>query len=104
MKRVFTDRLVATCDLVKAQLESSGIRTELKNERGSATVGEGLPVFSEPTLPFAWPEVWVSDEDEQAALAIIADVGTNLTPEELEREAMNPDNKPDEPGPAASRL
>ena len=104
MKRVFTDRLVTACDLVKSQLEASGIGAELKNERGSTTVGEGLPVFSEPSLPFAWPEVWVKHEDEQAALVIIADIGSDISPEELEREAMDPDNKPDEPGPSAGRL
>lgn len=104
MKRVFTDRLVTACDLAKSRLEAAAIQAELKNERGSTTIGEGLPVFSEPSLAFAWPEVWVNDEDEQAALAIIADVGSAISPEELELEAMDPENKPDEPGPSAGRL
>jgi hypothetical protein len=58
MKRIFT---------------ASNIISALKNEGGSAVTGNALPVPSGSELPWAWPEVWVNDEDFEAASEIAAD-------------------------------
>jgi hypothetical protein len=63
LKKVFTNSSVVPCDLAKSVLEAAGIFTVMKHELGSAAAGYGLPVPDNPSLPWAWPEVWVSDED-----------------------------------------
>lgn len=72
MKRVFTNSSVVPCDLVKSVLDSEGIFATIRNELGSAASGCSLPVVDNPSLPWAWPEVWVSDEDYDRASALIA--------------------------------
>lgn len=54
-------------------LDAYGIMSALKNEGGSAITGNALPVPSGSELPWAWPEVWVNDEDFEAASQIAAD-------------------------------
>ena len=72
MKEVFTNSSVIPCDLIKSVLDSAGITATIRNELGSAAAGCGLPVLDNPSLPWAWPEVWVNDEDYERALEIIA--------------------------------
>jgi hypothetical protein len=43
------------------------------NEGGSAMPGNSLPIPYASELPWAWPEVWVNDEDFAAASEIAAD-------------------------------
>jgi hypothetical protein len=73
MKQVFTAPSVVPCDLLKGLLEAEGIACMIKNERGSAIAGEGLPLPSSPALSWAWPEVGVNDGDFDRATAIAAE-------------------------------
>jgi hypothetical protein len=72
MKQVFTNSSVIPCDLVKSMLDAEGIPAIIKNERGSAAAGYSLPVLDNPSLPWAWPEVWVPDGDYEKALELIS--------------------------------
>jgi hypothetical protein len=72
MKQVFTNPSVIPCDLIKSVLEADGISVTIKNELGSAAAGYGLPMPDNPSLPWAWPEVWVNDEDYERAAELIA--------------------------------
>lgn len=73
MKKVFTAPSVIPCDFLRSMLEAEGIASMLKNEGGSAMTGNALPVPSGSELPWAWPEVWVNDEDFEVASQIAAD-------------------------------
>jgi hypothetical protein len=73
MKRVFTASSVIPCDFLRSMLDAAGIASVFKNEGGSAMTGNALPVPSGSELPWAWPEVWVSDEDFEVASEIAAD-------------------------------
>ena len=77
MKRIFTASNIIPCDLLRSILEASGIDSALKNEGGSAITGNALPVPGGSELPWAWPEVWVKDEDFEAASEIAADFQRN---------------------------
>lgn len=77
MKMIFTDPSVVPCDLLKGCLEVQGLRVILKNERGSACAGVGYPIPFMPSATFAWPEVWVADEDVDAAARIVAEMKQN---------------------------
>jgi hypothetical protein len=72
MRKVFTNSSVVPCDLAKSVLEAAGIFAVIKHELGSAAAGYSLPVPNNPSLPWAWPEVWVSDEDYERALEVLA--------------------------------
>jgi hypothetical protein len=73
MKRIFTASNVIPCDFLRSLLDAYGIVSALKNEGGSAVTGNAFPVPSGSELPWAWPEVWVNDEDFEAASEIAAD-------------------------------
>jgi hypothetical protein len=73
MKRIFTASNVIPCDLLRSLLDACGIVSALKNEGGSGMTGNALPVPTGSELPWAWPEVWVNDEDFEAASEIVAD-------------------------------
>jgi len=70
MKQVFTNPSVVPCDILRGLLEAEGIESMIKNERGSAMAGIGYPVPNVPSVPFAWPEVWVNDDDFEKAVEI----------------------------------
>jgi hypothetical protein len=76
MKKVFTRSSVIPCDLAKSVLEAAGIFAVIKHELGSAAAGYSWPVPDNPSLPWAWPEVWVSDEDYERALETLSTVDT----------------------------
>jgi hypothetical protein len=59
MKKIFTSPNLTRCDLVLGVLEQSGINAMLKNELAYNTAGASIV----GALGFAWPEVWVNDED-----------------------------------------
>jgi hypothetical protein len=84
VKKVFTNSSVVPCDLAKSVLEAAGIFAVMKHELGSAAAGYALPVPNNPSLPWAWPELWVSDEDYERALETLAtvDVGQGDEPEQ----------------------
>jgi len=71
MKMLFTDPSVVPCDLLKGMLAGQGITAMIKNERGAASAGVGEPVPFMVTPAFAWPEVWVADEDYEEAAALM---------------------------------
>jgi hypothetical protein len=73
MKRVFRAPSVIPCDFLRSMLDAAGIDSMFKNESGSAATGNALPVPSGSELPWAWPEVWVNDEDFELASQIAAD-------------------------------
>ena len=73
MKRVYTDPNIVRCDLFRSMLGAARIESMFKNEAGSAWTGYGYPVPSGSALPWAWPEVWVNDEDFDMASQIAAD-------------------------------
>jgi len=73
MKRVFTSPNIIRCDFLRSMLTSAGIDSMFKNEGGSAITGNAFPVPSGAALPWAWPEVWVNDEDFEVASQIAAD-------------------------------
>jgi hypothetical protein len=73
MKEIFTAPNVIPCDLLKAILEAHGIRSFIKYEHGSPIFGIEDPASSCPFPPFAWPKVWVQDEDFPQANEIVAE-------------------------------
>jgi hypothetical protein len=67
MKKVYENPDFSMVGHFQSLLESSGIRTEIRNEGGSSVAGE---------VPFTqvYPELWVrSNNDLEAARTIIAD-------------------------------
>ena len=80
MRRVFENSSVIPCDLIKSVLEAAGIEATIRNELGSAAAGFSLPVADNPSLPWAWPEVWVNDEDYERALEVIANTTMGQNP------------------------
>lgn len=80
MRMIFTAPSVVPCDVLKGVLDSNGIGSVIRNERGSAGAGTGDPVPFMPSLTFAWPEVWVADADAEAAAALAAGMNTDERP------------------------
>jgi len=77
MKKVFTRSSVIPCDLAKSVLEAAGIFAVIRHELGSAAAGYSWPVPDNPSLPWAWPEVLVSDEDYERALEVLSTIDTD---------------------------
>jgi hypothetical protein len=88
MKKIYTASNVFACDILRGILESEGIRSMLKNELGSGMAGYGLPLPGAPSLPWAWPEVWVNDEDFDAASRIASDFDKAQPPAAEEDQPM----------------
>ena len=65
MKKVLVSQLLVEVEALKEALEGAGIRCMVKNRQGSSLAGE---------VPFAevFPELWVNDEDEAAAMQVLA--------------------------------
>ena len=78
MRMVFTARSVVPCDLLKAMLEAEGITCVIRNEFGTHLVGYGFPVPGGSALPWAWPEVWIREEDISAAQPLIDQVQESM--------------------------
>jgi len=74
MKRIYSSRNLSHCDMVKSVLAQSGINSMLKNEFACSTAGAGIT----GALGFVWPEVWVTDEDEQTAVECLKDSGLSF--------------------------
>ncbi len=72
MKKIFTAPSVVPCDMLRALLDSAGVPAMIKNEHGSAIAGIGYPVAASPSVAFAWPEVWVNEEDFEKAAELLA--------------------------------
>jgi len=89
MKKVFTDPSVVPCDLMSAFLRGCGIESIIKNERGSGIAGEGWPIPGNPSLAWAWPEIWVRDEQFEEALSIVKDVQDSKDSDESESIQQN---------------
>jgi hypothetical protein len=71
MKQVFTKSSVIPCDLVKSMLEAAGIPAVIRHELGSAAAGYSIPAPDNPSLPWAWPEVWVPDDHYERAVELV---------------------------------
>lgn len=71
MKKVFTHSSVIPCDLIVSVLDAAGIPAVIHNELGSAASGYSIPVRDNPSLPWAWPEVWVDEADYELALELV---------------------------------
>lgn len=84
MKKVFTNPSVIPCDLMSAFLKGCGIDCIIKNERGSGIAGAGWPIFGNPSLAWAWPEIWVRDEQFEEALSIVQDIQESQASHESE--------------------
>jgi len=74
MKRIYSSRNLTHCDMVRGVLAQSGITAMLENEIACNTAGAGVA----GALGFAWPEVWVNDEDEQKAVECLEDSGLSF--------------------------
>lgn len=74
MKKVWSSPSLVQCDLMKAMLEGEGIRCALLNENSARFAGIGAPLLTGQALGFAWPEVWVADEDEERAAEVVRSV------------------------------
>ncbi len=71
MKQVFTAPSIVPCDFLKSLLESEGIPCVLRNEYGTNLLGYGYPVYGGSALIWAWPEVWIPEEDVEQAEPIL---------------------------------
>ena len=71
MKKVWTTPSLVQCDLVKAILESEGVTCLIRNETNARFAGIGYPMPSGQALLFAWPELWVPDEQLEIATEIV---------------------------------
>lgn len=81
MQKVFTNSSVVPCDLLVSILDSEGIPATITNELGSAASGYALPTLDNPSLPWAWPAVWVADEHYEGAMEIVEGFQTNRSSE-----------------------
>ncbi len=63
--------------MVRGVLELSGIDAMLKNELACSTAGGSIV----GTLAFAWQEVWVNDEDAEAAVECLRDSRLSFLPD-----------------------
>lgn len=71
MKKVFTAPSVVPCDFLKSVLEAEGITSFILNEYGTRLLGYGCPVPGGSALIWAWPEVWMPEEDVERATPIL---------------------------------
>lgn len=71
MKKIYTSRNLTHCDMIRSFLEANGISSVMKNELSCYTAGASIV----GGLAFAWPEVWVNDEDMQTAEETLKDSG-----------------------------
>ncbi len=78
MKKVFSAPSVIPCDLLKSLLDAEGIPCVICNEYGTTLLGYGLPVPGGSALGWAWPEVWIPEEDIPRAQPIIDQVRGSL--------------------------
>lgn len=69
MRRLFSHPNLARCDLLRAVLELRGIECALRNEFSANTAGAA---YLGP-LPFAWPELWVREDQYAEAEQILRD-------------------------------
>ena len=87
MKKVFTAPSVVPCDLLKALLEAEGIPCVIRNEFGTHLLGYGLPVPRGSALPWAWPEVWIPEEDISKAKPLVEQMQESMKTDSLEEES-----------------
>jgi hypothetical protein len=85
MKKLFTAPSLITCDMLHSLLDSEGIPCVLKNEGGSAMTGTSLPIPGASEMAWAWPEVWVNDEDFDVASEIAAEFQRSLSQREKQQ-------------------
>lgn len=71
MKKVFTAPGIVPCDLLRSMLEAEGIPCMILNEYGTHLLGYGCPVPGGSALIWAWPEVWVPEEDAERARPVL---------------------------------
>ncbi len=69
-----TAHSTVTCDMLRMMLDCAGIKSIMKNETISTWMGFGFPFPSMAAPTFAWPEVWVADEDYEEAVKILEEM------------------------------
>jgi predicted RNA-binding Zn-ribbon protein involved in translation (DUF1610 family) len=67
MKKVFSSSYIADCDQLRMVLSLAGIESMMKNEFGNPI---GL-VITGGVASFAEPELWVEENDYEAAMQIV---------------------------------
>ena len=72
MKKVWSSPSLVQCDLVKALLEGDGITCFIQDEYAARFTGVGYPTPAGQALGFAWPELWVPDEELERAQELVA--------------------------------
>ena len=68
MKKLFTSPYLMECDQLRMELSSSNIDAVMKNEFGQSL---GLGGMFGGAAAFAWPEIWVQDEDYEKAVGLL---------------------------------
>jgi hypothetical protein len=84
MKKIFTAPSVVPCDFLVSLLSAEGISCVILNEYGTHLLCEGLPVPGGSALSWAWPEVWIPDEDVERAMPLVEEF------QKSEREPADP--------------
>jgi hypothetical protein len=67
MKKVWSTPSLVQADLLRSLLEGEGIACVIRNEHSARFQGIGYPMPSGQALGFAWPEIWVPEEQFQKA-------------------------------------
>ena len=75
-------------------LESEGIACVIGNEYGTHLLGYGLPIPGGSELSWAWPEVWIREEDWERAQPLVEEFQRS---EEVETAGDEQDDAAQEP-------
>ena len=91
MKKVFTAPSRIPCDFLCSLLAAADVRAVVMNEGGSSMTGNSSIIGGE--CAWAWPEVWVNDEDFEAASEIAADFQSGHSEGEKDETAQPEDER-----------
>jgi len=72
MRKIFTAPSQIPCDFLCSLLAAEDIPTMMKNEGGSSITGNSAMIPG-GECAWAWPEVWVNEEDYEIASQIAAE-------------------------------
>ena len=76
-------------------LEAEGIPCVIGNEYGTQLLGYGLPIPGGSALAWAWPEVWILEEDVQRAEPILKEFNESYRQAHNEAETSQPEDSCD---------
>ena len=92
MKMVFTARSVVPCDFLKCMLDAEGIPCVIRNEYGTHLLGKGLPVPGGSALIWAWPEVWIPEDDVERAKPLVEEFQKSQQEQQVTTETSQQEN------------